>query len=637
MAKNNSLDVFPSKLFPLNPFTGLLVQWCNCLPYSKAAAVDVKRALRAGANRICTKKQRVDVRKADNAERDCHRRFNRMGFSLPIAIRGVNHETETGTITTHWVRMTDYCEYFLRKAPFLLVGGNGDEVRPRLQKFWEAFRNHHPTHQVYQAHANELDRCIPYMFHGDEGKGPKRATFMDFSFETPFGLDLRTHRDNVCSCFKEVERCGGPKLFKPDSTEYIEDAVTMSMSHNAKGHSYLKRYLVFGLPHAWYKDGQSHILDKHIQLVAENAQDFFERGVCGANGEVFYGAFIGLKGDLKFHKDITVGLTRSYANMGRTRHLMMCSYCFAGLEAYPFEEIDEEPQWSQTLFAARPWGHPPVLSSIAFDSQHPEFSLKLDPFHILKVGFNRDVVGSIIVTLARLEYYDFSDGESMGIPARLKRAHGLFRLWCAASHKSAGLRSFTTSFFNIKGKSSSPWTNSKGSDSTLLLKWLRFFLAITLQTVPRAQQDHKDMFKVMIQLVGSILDLQETCQGHGLFMPKPCGERLHQLIMTICRSYHWLARENILLKIAGFSVKPKYHALKHIAFQLRKELQTSQLRFVINPLAFNCEGNEDHVGRVCKLGRSVATRTISRRVLQRYFLKTSALIKRHRDKCTQKR
>lgn len=239
------------------------------------------------------------------------------------------------------------------------------------------------------------------------------------------------------------------------------------------------------------------------------------------------------------------------------------------------------------------------------------------------------------MTVARLQYFDFSDDESMGIPARLKRAHGLFRLWCSTSHKSPGLRSFTTAFFNIKGQSSSPWTNSKGSDSTLLLKWLNFFLAITLQTVPRAQQDHKDLFKVMIQLVRNILDLQQLCQEHGLFMPKPCGERLHYLIMTICRSYHWLARKVILMRISGFSLKPKYHALKHIAYQLRRELQTTSSQFVLNPLAFNCEGNEDHVGRVCKLGRSVATKTISRRVLQRYFLKTRALIKRHRERCTK--
>lgn len=95
----------------------------------------------------------------------------------------------------------DYCEYFLRKAPFLLFGGDGEGAGPRLQKFWEAFRNRHPTHQVYQLHANDLDRCIPYLFHGDEGKGPKRATFMDFSFETPFGLDLRSSRDTVSKSF----------------------------------------------------------------------------------------------------------------------------------------------------------------------------------------------------------------------------------------------------------------------------------------------------------------------------------------------------------------------------------------------------------------------------------------------------
>lgn len=46
---------------------------------AKAAAVDVKRTLRAGSNLTSMKKQRVDVRQADNAERDCHRKFIRMG------------------------------------------------------------------------------------------------------------------------------------------------------------------------------------------------------------------------------------------------------------------------------------------------------------------------------------------------------------------------------------------------------------------------------------------------------------------------------------------------------------------------------------------------------------------------------
>ena len=85
---------------------------------AKVPAVDVKRAIKAGSLEPITgaKKQRVepDVRQADNAERDCHRMFIRMGLSLPLPIQEIVHETETGPIVSHCVRMTDYCAYFLK-------------------------------------------------------------------------------------------------------------------------------------------------------------------------------------------------------------------------------------------------------------------------------------------------------------------------------------------------------------------------------------------------------------------------------------------------------------------------------------------------------------------------------------------
>lgn len=588
--------------------------------FAKVSAVNVKRTMRIGSQTFCAKKQRVDVRKADNAERDCHRKFNRMGFSLPIRIREAVHETETGTITTNYVSMTDYVEYFLRKAPFLLFGGNGDDAHDRLASFWRAFRSHHPQHEVYSTHGDALHKVIPYCFHGDEGKGPKRATFMDFSFETPFGLELS---ESSCSCSTEL------------ANDLPQD-LALTMSHNAKGHSYLKRYLLFGLPHAWYKDGKDHIMEKHLELVSENARQFFHNGVSLPDGDVFYGAFIGLKGDLKFHKDVTVGLKRCYANMGSKNHLMMCSFCHAGLQRYPFEETDEVPQWSETMFVDRPWDVDPFVSSIPFDSQKPEFGLKLDPFHVMKVGFNRDVIGSIVFILLRLGYFDFTEEDSLAVPARLARAWGLFKLWTTVERKSPGCRSFTRSFFNAMTASNSPWVNAKGSDCTLMLKWLAFFLPLTLQTVPKAQE-HKNLFKVMLQLTESILAFQNHCEKHGLFLRQECGQKLHGLVMTITRSYHWLARQALTLKIAGFSVKPKFHSLKHIAFQLRTELQSTDSDYCVNPQCYNCEGNEDHVGRVCKLGRNVSTRTIGRRVLQRYFLKTRALITRHKDTLEAKR
>ena len=143
-------------------------------------------------------------------------------------------------------------------------------------------------------------------------------------------------------------------------------------------------------------------------------------------------------------------------------------------------------------------------------------------------------------------------------------------------------------------------------------------------------------FKVMHQLTSDIITFHRICQTHGLFLERSCAQRLHQLILTIARSYHWLARKMLSLRIAGFSLKPKFHCLKHVAYQLRMEILSGK-RFCLSPMAYNCEGNEDHVGRVCKLGRSVSTRTISRRVIERYFLKSKALIRRHQTSLKKKK
>jgi len=471
---------------------------------AKVPAVDVKRAIKAGSLEPITgaKKQRVepDVRQADNAERDCHRMFIRMGLSLPLPIQEIVHETETGPIVSHCVRMTDYCAYFLKRAPFLLCGGTGKDIGYRLKTFWEAFRCHHPGHAVYEKHANELDKVIPYCFHGDEGKGPKRATFMDFSFETPLGLDMLDESFTPSSS-QEISK---DARFLVSAGEICDDmdpshvCCARSMNHNASGHSYLKRYLLFGLPHAWYKEGKHHILHKHLELVTEEATSFFENGIMVDN-QVYFGAFVGLKGDLKFHKEVTVGLTRCYANLGKKNLLKMCSFCWAGSANFPFEEVSECPAWTSTMYRDRPWTSDPFVAKIPFDSCAPEFSLKLDPFHIMKVGFSRDVVGSIILALCRLNYFDFDPAESQNVDERLKRACGAFKLWCAAERRCPGLRSFSRSFFNCKAAAQSPWANAKGSDVTLLLQWLNFHVPCILQTRDLEDPEHKPIFKVMHQ------------------------------------------------------------------------------------------------------------------------------------------
>lgn len=602
---------------------------------AEVTARNVKRSLQVqetGPDAPRWRQQKCDQDRPANAERDCHRRFARMGFSLPIPIRAVTHEVNNKVITTHWVKITDYCRYLLREEPGLIVGGPGEGLRNVLASFWEAYRSHHPTHEIYQ-NPERLPSTIPILLYGDEGKGPKRAGWMDFAFESPIGLD-RVRTGQACSCKRELEN-GADFFLEPQTSPERENAhlldLAASLTHNNSGHSYLKRYLVFGLPHAYCKEEThaAHVLTKHLELVVEDLQSFSTEGIKVSN-EVFYGAFIGLKGDLRFHKDTTAGLTRSYANLGKTNYLMMCSYCHAGLQEYPFEESLEEPEWAQSLWKDRPWNEDerPVLASLAFDSARAEFFLKLDPFHVMKVGVSRDVCGSIIYALCRLGLFD-AEGDLVNLKARLERAHGAFRLYCATHSKSPGLRSFKPAFFNAVKRSQSPWTNSKGSDTTLLLSWLQCWIQVLMQTEPRAQE-HSGLLEVMLKLVTEILDMHALCQSHGLFLDWHCGRRLYARLMKIARLYQLAARKSLALQIVGFALKPKFHALKHVAYQLRQELFRSST--VTNPYIHNCEMNEDHVGHVSSLSRNVSVQTVCYRVIQRYFLKTHALIVDRRRK-----
>lgn len=96
--------------------------------------------------------------------------------------------------------------------------------------------------------------------------------------------------------------------------------------------------------------------------------------------------------------------------------------------------------------------------------------------------------------------------------------------------------------------------------------------------------------------------------------------------MCLLRGYRRLAYEAVRLQMVGWGLKPKYHALHHMAYSLRQQI----LSLALNPMAWGNESNEDTIGKVCRLARKVDVRTITRRVLQRYFLKKRALLKRNR-------
>ena len=282
-----------------------------------------------------------------------------------------------------------------------------------------------------------------------------------------------------------------------------------------------------------------------------------------------------------------------------------------------------------TMFASRPWTKVPPVSTIPFDDPRPEYVFRLDIFHVFKVGVGRDVVGSLIV-LARLGFFDQAD-DPRNLAMRLRRMHKSFRLWCSACQKTPALRYFSAALFNIKNMQTDfPWSNTKASDTMLLIQYMNWFSGLMLSDLPAHLQQHRGLLQLLRSTTRHGLQLVEVCYTHGLWWHRRCAQSFFLHTMSFLAGYQALARRMLQLRMPGCPIKPKFHALHHLAWEVRAILVTPAPR-ILNVACFACDMNEDCVGRLCSLALAVDTRSINRRVIQRHFLKLRASLRRMRN------
>ena len=601
---------------------------------AKATASDTKRCYKRLLGETSLVDEGVSTkgrRPAEiNAERDCHNFFMKTGFSLRLPIRIHNTAVEQGTdvIATDYILPRDWFSFLLGKAPFLLAGGC-DPLEDQLKSFWHMFEWQQPNHAVFKEDRARLETTLPINLFSDEGKGPKRGNYVITSLESPIGLF--EHECSQCECDTFVQQhlqhaptCYGPR----NDSEQRAITVASAMSSNLEGHSYLTRHIVFGLPDVVYKE-YKEVYEEMLTLVANDFTSLFTHGL-DVNGRKYFVALTGCKGDLKHMTEKWACLTRSYSHLGRTQQLGMCSLCHAGLPGYPWDQLAERPDWVDTLFASRPWDRVPPICTAPFDDTCPELIFRLDLFHVFKVGIGRDVCGSLVI-LARLGFYDDGD-DPRNLHARLRRIYKSFRLWCSVNQKTPAVRYFSAALFNVKKsmKSDFPWSNTKASDTMLLLQYIKWYCGVRLANLPGPLQQHRRLLQLLQTTTKHGLALVDICYTHGLWLERMCAKCFYLRTMSFLSGYQALAKLSAQLGFCGFGIKPKWHALMHLAWEVRTVLETPVPR-VMNPVAYCCDQCEDLVGKLCDLALVVDTRSINKRVIQRHFLKANACLRRLRN------
>lgn len=220
-----------------------------------------------------------ELRKAKhNAERDLHKHFAFLGLSLPVDIESVHHELSNQT--THWVRPSTWIKTLLKKAPNVLMGEKDHTLQ--CESFWALYKQHEPSAAVFEHRSDdELRYTLPILIFGDEGRGAKRGNFLVWTIESAIGLSDCCPSDQKCKCASLLERLPENEVTQCTSVERVPPHLLQRaalQSTNYKGHSFVTRHLLFGIPHWQYKDHKEVVL-KHLELLRDDLISLFHSGI----------------------------------------------------------------------------------------------------------------------------------------------------------------------------------------------------------------------------------------------------------------------------------------------------------------------------------------------------------------------
>lgn len=272
-----------------------------------------------------------------------------------------------------------------------------------------------------------------------------------------------------------------------------------------------------------------------------------------------------------------------------------------------------------------PWdpASPPPLCLVPFSVDRPEFLYKRDMFHIIKHGVGREACASILLMLSYHGYFD-SDGDYVNLPSRLTRAYTYYNLWCKAEKKTTSLKGFTRANLHFTKASSFPFLGGKGADVTLVMMFLDFFLRMCLQ-------DPKDGDRILLQAMHQIcqgtLNYLGVMHSHDMWLPLSCTGFMYKQGLTALRAYSFCAKKAMDSNRHLFCMRPKFHYWAHTIWELKRSYQDS-VPWTLNPVLFNCEQNEDFIGRVSRISRHVSPRLPIQRTLERYGVAFKSRLRR---------
>ena len=154
---------------------------------------------------------------------------------------------------------------------------------------------------------------------------------------------------------------------------------------------------------------------------------------------------------------------------------------------------------------------------------------------MFRLGIARNFLASALILLCYDGRYDFAT-DSKAVVERLARAWASFTLWCQACGKSpASMRSFSREKLHYATASSYPFIGCRGSDTVLLLKYVRWYTLLLIQGGTNTQ-----VLRLLKKGCEQGLAFQ-AIHGHGLWLVPHCRDEIKLAAKGFCHTYSRLA------------------------------------------------------------------------------------------------
>ena len=558
---------------------------------------------------------------AKNAERDMHRLFRREGLCLPIQPSSMDISGEN----IKYISLSTWNSFLLTEYPHFMLGGfSRDDPTSRilLRTFWENYKANFPDHGIFELHEDgDLGRCVPYYLHIDEGVGLRRSAVLVIAMQCVFGRETAER-------FRKTQ-----SHVTTHSQQEIDDHMATSQHHNAKGSTYLTRFLYTVLPKKSYSNKKSNVYWGVLDHLAKEIISLMGRGIT-VEGQRFFPICLGLKGDQPAL--IKSGaFKRSFMNLGKNKGC--CWECLAGFDSYPFEEVGSSPLWCGTVGLVEPWvaGNISPLVQVPSQRSLPHSFWKRDPFHAFKQTLGGHFGASTLIMLA----IDFGlwkvEGQSSDVESMLERAHVDFKFYVRHEWRGSVVnhtKSFTRQTLHFPDKMKFPYARWKGSDQMLIIRWLGHLMVHGVAFADSISRTgvsplhfplmdwQRPFYQAVLDGCNAAINFFHLLHREGVWLTREVAETMSTNCKAFCRAYSVLARLCHEKRLARYHLEPSLHVFRHFSHDIDVCVGRG-CHLILNPATCTCEMDEDFVGKICKLLRHVHAMSTNARTIDRYLLR----------------